>query len=339
MAVTGINGFGRFSLHLLKWWLDRRNTSNFSIEFINDDVLSLEQACDIITSDPYVRFDAYQIKRTADALLFTDANGATHSITYTNALLAAIPWRGEPDVVFECSGKATEAARCRTYLTGRTQLVLISATSWDADATLVYGFNHDAFTPDRHRIVSYGSCTVNAYVPLAQWVNDRFGIVDSDVNVVHNIVLHRLSQHNTLQRKFCTLERSAPLLLPFLDESRNFIVTYSVVPWAGVSMIDFRFRLARPAGREAIEAALAEAFAGGGGLEGLYRLVPHDEGPEAHQCTWASAVLVSDGIKVRGDNVYLPGYFDTENSVNRFFDLANAVVPRLGIRSPVASVA
>ncbi|SUS05510.1 Glyceraldehyde-3-phosphate dehydrogenase (fragment) [uncultured Defluviicoccus sp.] len=104
-------------------------------------------------------------------------------------------------------------------------------------------------------------------------------------------------------------------------------------------MIDFRFRLARPAGREAIEAALAEAFAGGGGLEGLYRLVPHDEGPEVHQCTWASAVLVADGIKVRGDNVYLPGYFDTENSVNRFFDLANAVVPRLGIRSPVASVA
>lgn len=50
-------------------------------------------------------------------------------------------------------------------------------------------------------------------------------------------------------------------------------------------------------------------------------------------------MLVADGIKVRGDNVYLAGYFDTENSINRFFDLANAVVPRLGIRSPVASVA
>ncbi|MFZ1414949.1 MAG: hypothetical protein WAS73_10290 [Defluviicoccus sp.] len=338
MVVVGINGFGRFTLHLLKWWLDRRHTAHFSIDYINDDVLSVQQAYDIVTSDPYVRFDAYQIKQSADALLFTAANGTTHAIAYTNAPLATIPWRGEPDVVFECSGKATEAARCHNYLTGRTQLVLISATSWDADMTLVFGFNHDAFDPDRHRIVSYGSCTVNAYVPLAQWVHDRFGIIDSDVNVVHNIVLHRLPQHQTLQRKFCTLERSAPLLLPFLDDSRNFIVTYSVVPWAGVSMIDFRFRLARPAGRDDIEAALAEAFASGG-LKGLYRLVPHDEGPEAHQCTWASAVLVADGIKVRGDSVYLPGYFDTENSVNRFFDLANAVIPRLGIRSPVASVA
>lgn len=338
MVVTGINGFGRFTLHLLKWWLDRRQNANFSIGYINDDVLSLEQAYQIVTSDPYIRFDAYQIRRSADALLFTAANGTTQAIAYTNAPLAAIPWRGEPDVVFECSGKATEAARCQDYLTGRTRLVLISATSWDADATLVFGFNHDAFDPERHRIVSYGSCTVNAYVPLAQWVHERYGIVDSDVNVVHNIVLHKLSQHNTLQRKFCTLERSAPLLLPYLDDSRNFVVTYSVVPWAGVSMIDFRFRLARPAPRAEIETALGEAFASGS-LKGLYRLVPHDEGPEAHQCTWASAVLVADGIKVRGDSVYLPGYFDTENSVNRFFDLANAVIPRLGIRSPVASVA
>ena len=29
---TGINGFGRFGLHLLKYWLDRSNESNFSIE-------------------------------------------------------------------------------------------------------------------------------------------------------------------------------------------------------------------------------------------------------------------------------------------------------------------
>lgn len=154
MVVTGINGFGRFALHLLKWWLDRRENANFSIDYINDDVLSLEQACDIVTSDPYVRFDGYNIRRSADAFQFTDASGKTHAIAYTTQPLATIAWRGEPDVVFECSGKATEATRCRTYLTGRTQLVLISATSWDADITLVFGFNHAAFDPARHQIVT-----------------------------------------------------------------------------------------------------------------------------------------------------------------------------------------
>ena len=31
---TGINGFGRFGLHLLKYWLDRSKESNFTIDYI-----------------------------------------------------------------------------------------------------------------------------------------------------------------------------------------------------------------------------------------------------------------------------------------------------------------
>ena len=34
---TGINGFGRVGLHLLKYWLDRNDESNFDIKYINDD--------------------------------------------------------------------------------------------------------------------------------------------------------------------------------------------------------------------------------------------------------------------------------------------------------------
>ena len=47
---------------------------------------------------------------------------------------------------------------------------------------------------------------------------------------------------NTLTRKFCTLEKSAPNLLPFLNEN-NFVVNYTLVPFSGVSMIDFRFKI------------------------------------------------------------------------------------------------
>ena len=45
---TGINGFGRFGLHLLKYWLDRANESDFEINYINDDFLTIDQAIDII---------------------------------------------------------------------------------------------------------------------------------------------------------------------------------------------------------------------------------------------------------------------------------------------------
>ena len=39
---TGINGFGRVGLHLLKYWLDRNNDTNFDINFINDDFITID---------------------------------------------------------------------------------------------------------------------------------------------------------------------------------------------------------------------------------------------------------------------------------------------------------
>ena len=65
-------------------------------------------------------------------------------------------------------------------------MVLISATSWDADKTLVFGYNHQEYSPEL-KIISYGSCTVNAYMPFANWIHDNYQIIDSDVNVIHNI--------------------------------------------------------------------------------------------------------------------------------------------------------
>ncbi|MBW2524509.1 MAG: hypothetical protein JRI23_10050 [Deltaproteobacteria bacterium] len=322
----GINGFGRFALHLLKYWLQRRVKAHFHIEAINDDLLDVEQALEIIHGDPYVRFDEYCVWREGDELRIQTLDGSERAIRYTNESPSAVDWLGQPEVVLECSGKLTEARRCRFYLTGRTERVLISATSWDSDATLVYGFNHRTFNPAVHRLLSYGSCTVNGYVPLAQHIHDRYGVLDSDVNVVHNIVRHRLAEHDTLLRKPCTLERSAPRLLPFIDEGQNFVVTYSVVPWDGVSMIDFRFRCQRPpASEQALVAELEAALGEGGALRGLYSMVDSDAGPQAHNCTPYSAVFVKEGIKLRRDNVYLQAYFDTENSVNRYFDLLDYI--------------
>ena len=82
---------------------------------------------------------------------------------------------------------------------------------------------------------------MNAYMPFANWIDKNYGIADSDVNVIHNIQKYRLQDNNTLNRKFCTLEESAKLLMDSINDN-NFLVNYTVIPYAGVSMIDFRFR-------------------------------------------------------------------------------------------------
>lgn len=321
--IAGINGFGRFGLHLIKYWLDRNQEANFVINYINDDSLSIQQIYEIIIQDEAVVFNKYKVKCSENVLTFLEPNGAIHEIQCTHSVKEDISWVGAPDIVFECSGKHTAKSDSEFYIQGKTQRVLISATSWDAETTLVYGFNHEEYNPSQ-RIISYGSCTVNAYVPLANYIQKHYGLQDSDVNVIHNIQTYRLQDNDTLIRKFCTLEKSALNLLDFVTED-NFIVNYTVIPYPGVSMIDFRFRLNNVPDRAQFVHDLEHAFAEGE-LKNLYGLGEVDIGPEVYNCTTYSTAIIKENIKLIGDNLYLPGYFDNENSVNRYYDLAQYIL-------------
>jgi glyceraldehyde 3-phosphate dehydrogenase len=323
MVSAGLNGFGRFGLHLLKYWLDRSKDANFRIQYINDDTLGIDDIHDMVVNDPYVTFNKYKVQVATDRLAILKPDGDKYEILVTHEPYEHVRWLGEPEIIFECSGKNTVASRCRCYLTGETRWVLISATSWDAPLTLIYGFNHEAFDQTREQIFSYGSCTVNGFVPFANELNDLFGIVNADVNVVHNVQSYRLT--NTLIRKFCTLEASAPALLKFLSAENNFKVTYTVVPYTGVSAIDFRFRLASPTNREDILEKLSRSMLSGR-LKNLYQFDEVDIGPERYCCTTFSIVFIKENLKLIGDNLYLQGYFDTENSVNRYYDLASYMI-------------
>jgi glyceraldehyde 3-phosphate dehydrogenase len=320
--IVGINGFGRFGLHLLKYWLDRSHDANFQIKYINDDVLTIDQVLEILKNDKRVVFNKQQIKKIGSSLRFIAPCGTVHEIEYTTAAKDEIPWLGKPDIFFECSGKNRAKNDCLSFYTGNTNLVVISATCWDADATLVYGFNHKDYVPE-HKVISYGSCTVNAYVPLAEYFNNKWGIVDSDVNVIHNIQEYCLADNYTLNRKFCTLEKSGQNLLNFIGED-NFNVNYTIVPYSGVSIIDFRFRLQDCPSISELISELEHSFHEGS-LKGLYNIDEVDIGPEVYNCTTFSSVFIKENIKVINDQVYLPAYFDNENSVNRYYDLLNYI--------------
>lgn len=319
--ATGINGFGRFGLHLLKYWLDREKDSNFEISFINDDFLTVQDAFNIIVSDPYVVFNKYKASISGNSLVFLSADGVKSTVEYTNKSKTEIPWVGKPDIFLECSGKNTIVSDCEPYLAGSTGLVIISATSWDAK-TFLFGFNHNKWSV-KDKIISYGSCTVNAYAALADYINKKYGVLESDANFVHNIAPHKLKNFNTLNRKFCTLEKSGPNLLDFINKN-NFKVNYTVIPYAGVSILDFRFKLSKSISKEDIIKDLHHAFTEGE-LKSLYNFEDSDRGPEVHNCTTYSAVFIKDAVQMINGNLYLYGYFDNENSVNRYFDLVNYI--------------
>jgi len=321
LLSAGINGFGRFGIHLLKYWLDRCNEANFTIDFINDDYLSREEIYELILNDEYVIFNKFKIQLTSDNNLnIIKPSGEKFDIKLTSSDAESMDWLGKPDLFFECSGKRTISERNKCLIKGNTKIVIVSATSWDIPKTLVYGFNHDEFSIS-DSLISYGSCTVNAYVPLAKYMYDKYQYPDSDVNVVHNVAKHKLE--NTLIRKFCTLEKSAQQFFPFLNDD-NFIVNYTVVPFTGVSMIDFRFRIPEKITLDEFIDDFEESI-NHGELKGLYGMDEVDIGPEVHNCTTFSTNFIKENIKLVGNNIYMHGYFDTENSVNRYFDLVNFI--------------
>ena len=113
---TGINGFGRVGLHLLKYWLDRNDEANFDIKYINDDYLTIDQAVDSINKDEAVIFNKYKIKKIDGKIRILEPNGTVHEIIYTNKKKNEIPWLGKPDILFECSGKNTVRKDCWLFL-------------------------------------------------------------------------------------------------------------------------------------------------------------------------------------------------------------------------------
>lgn len=322
---AGINGFGRFGQHLLKYWLEQ--PEHFSIRYINDPILTLQEVVRILSNDRYLSsFYRSRLRIEGSMLMVEDTRNQTHAIEYTTHTGDKIAWLGKPEFFFECSGKYTQGNEARNFLKGNTKTVIISATVQQPDKVLVYGFNEREYLPE-NKVISYGSCTINAYVPLANFINKKYGVIESDFHIIHNIAEYQIPQLPTLKRTGSTVEYVAPKLLPFLNAS-NFVVACTYIPYSGVSMLDYRFRLRDVRTGSQYINDIAEATAEGD-LKGLYSLDEVDHGPGYYKFTPFSAVIIKNNLRVSGDGLYIHAYFDNENSVTRFYDLACFISGRM----------
>ncbi len=61
MNSVGINGFGRFGLHLLRYWIINHTKANFFIKFINDEKLTLDKISEIGTDKDFWKLYIYKL--------------------------------------------------------------------------------------------------------------------------------------------------------------------------------------------------------------------------------------------------------------------------------------
>ena len=314
-----LNGFGRFGLHLLMYYLERIHESSFTLKCINDEVLTVDQIVKIIHNDHYIRIlDDWKLYEKPNSIVL-EQGAKSIELEISNMPLSNYILN-KKGIRLECSGNYTNISNFPS--TDSLKRVYISATSLNADRTLIVGMNELSYL-QTDKFISYGSCTVNAFIPVANNLNKSFRVVDSDVNVIHNIPEYRLREvPNIFERRDCTLSFMAPKLLNFITPE-NFKVNYTIVPITGVSRIDFRFNLQKSFNFNSIIECLEGIRANAG--HALYKIHEIDPGQHAPVLSNYSAEFILEQCSIAGKNLYLSAYFDTENSVNRYYDLIQSI--------------
>ena len=98
-----------------------------------------------------------------------------------------LPWKKmDIDLVIESTGFFTKKEDAKKHLDAGAKKVLITAPSEDADITIVPGVNDNQYNPNKHNIISMGSCTTNCIVPVVKVINDNFGIEKGSFTTIHS---------------------------------------------------------------------------------------------------------------------------------------------------------
>ena len=272
MAIrVGINGFGRIGRNVLRASLGEAGLEFVAVNDITDaktlaHLLKHDSVHGTLTEDVQAREGALAVgTRTIKVLAERDP--------------AKLPWKSlGVDVVLECSGLFTDRAKAGKHLEAGAKKVVISAPSKDADHTVAYGVNHTTYDPAKHHVVSNASCTTNCLAPVAKVLHDSFGVRRGLMTTIHSYTNDQRIldlPHEDLRRARAAALSMIPtstgaakaigLVIPELAGKLDGMAVR--VPTPNVSLVDLSCELAKPATKDAINAAMQEAA--GGVLAGI----------------------------------------------------------------------
>ncbi|MBI5856066.1 MAG: type I glyceraldehyde-3-phosphate dehydrogenase [Sphingobacteriales bacterium] len=174
---VAINGFGRIGRlvyrHIYKM-------EGIDVVAIND-LTSPKVLAHLLKYDSAQgRFDA-DVKSTENSIV---VNGDDVKV-YAQKDPAQIPWKDHNvDVVLECTGFFTDKAKAEAHLKAGAKKVVISAPATGDLKTIVFNVNH-SILDGSETIISCASCTTNCLAPMAQVLDEKWGIVNGLMTTVH----------------------------------------------------------------------------------------------------------------------------------------------------------
>src|SRR3954471_10373333 len=176
---VAINGFGRIGRNILRA-IAESGRKDIEVVGIND-------LGPVETNAHLLRFDSVHGRFPGTVTVDGDSINLGNGKIKVSAERdpSKLPWKElGVDIAMECTGIFTAKDKASAHLTAGAKRVLVSAPADNADATIVYGVNHDVLTRD-HLVVSNGSCTTNCLAPVAKVLNDTVGIETGFMTTIH----------------------------------------------------------------------------------------------------------------------------------------------------------
>jgi len=174
---VAINGFGRIGRLVYR---QIYKMDGIDVVAIND-LTSPKVLAHLLKYDSAQgRFDQ-DVKSTENSIV---VNGDDIKI-YAQKDPAQIPWKDhQVDVVLECTGFFADKTKSEAHLKAGAKKVVISAPATGDLKTIVFNVNH-RILDGSETIISCASCTTNCLAPMAQVLDEKFGIVNGLMTTVH----------------------------------------------------------------------------------------------------------------------------------------------------------
>jgi glyceraldehyde 3-phosphate dehydrogenase len=322
---VGINGFGRIGRNFFRAVAAR----NADIEIVAvNDLGSLKTLAHLLKYDSVLGVLPQTITAVEGGI---SIDGKILKVV-SERDPKALPWGSlGVDVVIESTGIFTDRDKAATHLEAGAPMVIVSAPSNGADATFVFGVNHQDFDKSKHKVISNASCTTNCFVPMVKVLDDAFGVENGLMTTIHAYTGDQSlvdGPHSDLRRArgaainiTPTSTGAARATSLVLESMKGKLDGTSLrVPVPTGSITDFVANLKKPVSVEEINAAFKAAA--DGALKGVLEytdapIVSSDIVTNPHSCIFDSDLTMSMGSLVK-----ILGWYDNEwGYSNRLVDL------------------
>jgi glyceraldehyde 3-phosphate dehydrogenase len=263
---VGINGFGRIG----------RNIFRAALGDPGIEIVAVNDITDSMTLAHLLKYDSIlgnlpnKVTHTDDTI---SVDGKSFKVFRVKDP-AELDWTSVgATIVVESTGLFTKGSDARKHIRGPVKKVIISAPATDPDHTMVLGVNNKTYDAAKHHVVSNASCTTNCLAPVAQVLQDTFGIVAGTMTTVHSYTNDQKLldlPHKDLRRARAaalsmipTSTGAAKALHLVIPELKGKLDGFSLrVPTPNVSVVDLTVMTEKSATVERVNASLKRAAEG-----------------------------------------------------------------------------